>query len=208
MDRVFTMLAVTAVGLALAGSVGPTQAQSACSGAVTVARGDTLSDIARRCEVSVDALVEANQIDDPRRLRIGQSIVVPGPDWDQASGYVVGPGDTLGSIARELRLPASSLLQVNPGIDPGDLVAGLVLRVPGEWANSFDAGDGPISTSGVITTVECPAMRGPDGQLYALAGAVTDYRPGDRVEIDGETADLSWCVPGPTIEISQIRTAG
>jgi hypothetical protein len=83
-----------------------------------------------------------------------------------------------------------------------------VLRVPSEWASSFDAGDGPISTSGVITTVECPAMRGPDGQLYALAGAVTDYRPGDRVEIDGETADLSWCVPGPTIEISQIRTAG
>jgi LysM repeat protein len=208
MDRVFTMLAGAAMVLGLAGSAGPAQAQNACSSAVTVARGDTLSDIARRCEVTVDALAEANQIDDPHRLRIGQSIVIPGPDWDQASGYVVGPGDTLGSIARELRLPASSLLQANPGIDPRDLPAGLVLRVPTEWANSFDAGDGPISTSGVITTVECPAMRGPDGQLYALAGAVTDYRPGDRVEIEGETADLSWCVPGPTIEISQIRTAG
>ena len=208
MDRVFTMLAGTAMVLAFTGSAGPAQAQGACSSAVTVAHGETLSDIARRCEVTVDALAEANEIDDPRRLGIGQSIVIPGPDWDQASGYVVGPGDTLGSIARELRLPASSLLQVNPGIDPSALEAGLVLRVPSEWASSFDAGDGPISTSGVITTVECPAMRGPDGQLYALAGAVTDYRPGERVEIEGETADLSWCVPGPTIEISQIRTAG
>lgn len=202
------MLAGTVMALALAGSVGPAQAQNACSDAVTVARGDTLSDIARRCEVTVDALIEANEIDDAHRLRVGQTIVVPGPDWNQASGYVVGPGDTLGSIARELRLPASSILQVNPDVDPQDLPSGLVLRVPSDWANSFDAGDGPISTSGVITTIECPAVRGPDGQLYALAGAVTNYRPGDRVEIDGETADLSWCVPGPTIEISQIRTAG
>jgi hypothetical protein len=37
---------------------------------------------------------------------------------------------------------------------------------------------------------------------------ITDYRPGDRVEVEGETADASFCVPGPTIEIGQIRTAG
>jgi hypothetical protein len=82
------------------------------------------------------------------------------------------------------------------------------LRVPRDWASSFDDGGGPIATSGVITSVECPAIRGTDGRLYALAGAIAEYRPGDRVEIEGETADASFCVPGPTIEISQIRTAG
>ena len=199
--------AVLAVALSAQATVA--QAQSACSNAVTVARGDTMSGIARRCEVAIDALMEANpHIKDAHRLDIGDTVAIPGPDWDQASGYVVGPGDTLGSIAGDLRLPASSLIEANPGLDPGQLPTGLVLRVPNDWANSFDAGDGPISTSGVITTVECPAVRGPDGQLYALAGAVTDYRPGDRVEIEGERADSSWCVPGPTIEISEIRTAG
>lgn len=196
--------------MALAMALAPhaTKAQPACGSAITVARGDTLSAIAGRCDVDVDVLIEANDIDDPRSIDVGQTIVIPGPDWDQASGYVVGPGDTLGSIARELRLPASSLLEVNPDVDPRDLPPGLVLRVPSDWAQSFDAGDGPIATSGVITSVECPAIRGPDGQLYALAGAITDYRPGDRVEIEGETADSSFCVPGPTIEIGQIRTSG
>jgi LysM repeat protein len=185
------------------------QAQNACASAVTVASGDTLSSIARRCEVTLDALLEANpEISDAHRISVGMSVVIPGPDWDQSSGFVTGPGDTLGSIARELRLPASTLMEMNPGIDPRDLPSGLVLRVPGDWAESFDAGDGPIATSGVITTIECPAVRGPDGRLYALAGAVTDFRPGDRVEIEGERAEASWCVPGATIEIGQIRAAG
>jgi len=173
-----------------------------------VSSGDTPLAISSRCEVSVDELMEANGIENPRALRVGDTLTIPGPDWDNASGYVTGPGDTLGSIARELRLPASSLLELNPDVDPRDLPAGLVLRVPRDWAGSFDEGGGAIATSGVITSVECPAIRGPDGRLYALAGALADYRPGDRVEIEGETADASFCVPGPTIEISQIRTAG
>ena len=208
MERVLTISAGIALALSMQTATASVQAQTACSNAVTVARGDTLSAIARRCGVTVDELVEANDIADPRSLSIGETIVIPGPDWDQASGYVTGPGDTLGSIARELRLPVSSLLELNPGLETNDLPVGLVLRVPNDWARTFDAGDGPIATTGVITTVECPAIRGPHGQLYALAGAVADYRPGDQVAIEGETADASWCVPGPAIEISEIRSAG
>jgi LysM repeat protein len=153
-------------------------------------------------------LIEANDVEDPHRLRIGQTIVIPGADWNQASGYVVGPGDTLGLIAGELRLPASSLLELNPGLETNDLPVGLVLRVPNDWALSFDAGLGPIAKTGIITTVECLAIRGPDGHLYALAGAVANLRAGDQVTIEGKTSDASWCVPGPTIEISEIRVAG
>ncbi|PTL81580.1 LysM peptidoglycan-binding domain-containing protein [Vitiosangium sp. GDMCC 1.1324] len=43
-----------------------------------VRRGDTLSQIARRNNTSVDALARANNISDPNKLREGQALVVPG----------------------------------------------------------------------------------------------------------------------------------
>jgi hypothetical protein len=142
------------------------------------------------------------------RISVGMTVVIPNPDAEQASGYVTGPGDTLAPSPASFACRPPRSCRPIPDVDGGRLPPGLVLRLPSEWADSFDAGDGPIATSGVITTVECPAVRGPDGRLYALAGAVTDFRPGDRVEIEGERAEASWCVPGATIEIGQIRPAG
>lgn len=43
----------------------------------TVAKGDTLETIARRADVSVDELVAANGIQNPKTIRIGQIIKVP-----------------------------------------------------------------------------------------------------------------------------------
>jgi LysM repeat protein len=140
MKSICNTFAGAAVLLALVPSAAA-EAQSACSNAVTVSRGDTLSAISSRCGVSVEDLMEANSIDNPRALQVGATLTIPDPDWDNVSGYVTGPGDTLGSIARELGLPASSLLELNPDIDPRELPAGLVLRVPSDWASSFDVGD-------------------------------------------------------------------
>ena len=49
-------------------------------GTYTVRRGDTLSGIARRSNVALPALVDANPGIDPRRLAVGQKIVVPSMD--------------------------------------------------------------------------------------------------------------------------------
>jgi len=45
---------------------------------VTVQRGDTLGAIARKFDVSVRDLMEVNGITDPRRVRAGQVLVIPG----------------------------------------------------------------------------------------------------------------------------------
>ncbi len=57
------------------GSVAPA---AAGSGVHTVAAGESAESIARLYQISVGELVRANQITDPRRIRIGQVRVLPG----------------------------------------------------------------------------------------------------------------------------------
>jgi len=45
---------------------------------VTVQPGDTIGEIARNYDVTVKELMEANAITDPRRIRVGQRLVIPG----------------------------------------------------------------------------------------------------------------------------------
>lgn len=45
----------------------------------TVARGETLTSIAKMYKVSVDELQQANHIEDGRKLQAGQTIVIPTP---------------------------------------------------------------------------------------------------------------------------------
>jgi LysM repeat protein len=45
----------------------------------TVARGETLTSIAKMYKVTVDELQQANHIEDGRKLQAGQTIVIPGP---------------------------------------------------------------------------------------------------------------------------------
>jgi LysM repeat protein len=54
----------------------PTQ-PGAAAASYTVQSGDTLSGIARKFGVTVDAIVKANNIADPSRTRPGQIFVIP-----------------------------------------------------------------------------------------------------------------------------------
>lgn len=51
---------------------------TAPAGSYVVASGDTLSVIAERFGVSVDAISEANGITDPNSIRPGQELIIPG----------------------------------------------------------------------------------------------------------------------------------
>lgn len=110
--------------------------------------GDSYWSISRRLGISVGELERANPGRDPKRLRIGGTLRLPGedsaPDSQEkvtstnsqsraGSGtYTVGRGDILGRIseAHGIRLP--QLLAANPGLDPRRLKIGQVLRIPGQ----------------------------------------------------------------------------
>jgi LysM repeat protein len=216
-------LAAGALALALSGAPQGAQAQSPCAPAVTVSQGDTLYRIATRCGTTVTALVNANpQITNPNRIEIGQTIQMPGAiagrPSPQARGlapgqyYTVRPGDTFFAISRQFGIPVQVLLSLNPRIDPHRLRAGIDIRLPGDRdrpRRDRPRRDRPdeVTISGVITGegVECPAMRGRDGQLYTLTGNVGDLQPGDRVEVRGQRAEVSICMQGTTIEVRRIR---
>ncbi len=61
---------------------GPTPTPTATATPIlyTVESGDTLLAIAARFGVAVEAVQEANGVLDPRRLQIGQQLIIPGPD--------------------------------------------------------------------------------------------------------------------------------
>jgi LysM repeat protein len=52
----------------------------------TVARGETLTSIAKMYKVGVDELQKANNIEDGRKLQAGQTIVIPGSPTPAPSG--------------------------------------------------------------------------------------------------------------------------
>lgn len=91
----------------------------------TVSKGDNLFTIARINKTSVSEIQKENPNLDPRRLQLGQTIVIPAAKSDPApspsqpavSGgqkvYVVQSGDNLKKISKELNVSVSALMQHN-----------------------------------------------------------------------------------------------
>lgn len=101
-----------------------------------VKRGETLFSIARHYGVSVDAIVAANGIVDPSRIYVGQRLVIPisdGAESPLAAGatHVVQPGENLFRIALRYGTTVQALAQINGIYNPGHIVAGQKLTIPG-----------------------------------------------------------------------------
>jgi murein DD-endopeptidase MepM/ murein hydrolase activator NlpD len=113
---------------------------------VKVAKGDTLSILARRYGVSVEAIMGANNLPDGR-LAIGQELIIPGGGSKAVetaaaapagpeSTYKVQKGDTPNGIAEKLGVDEKALIARNK-IRANRLQIGQVLVIPGK-------GSGPV----------------------------------------------------------------
>ena len=103
----------------------------------TVKRGDTLYSIARKYNTTVDNLRRLNNLNSDS-LSIGQVILLPGVDTssDNTSIYVVNPGDTLYSIAREYNTTVEALKDLNT-LTTNILSVGQKLVVPSDNSNIY-----------------------------------------------------------------------
>jgi len=91
-----------------------------------VTRNDSLFSIANTYGSTVQAIIEANEIDAPNQLVIGQALVIP----IVGQFHFVQPGESLYSIARQYGTTAARLAQINniPADQP--LRVGLRLYIP------------------------------------------------------------------------------
>lgn len=142
-----TKLALPAVIVLALGGPALAVAQNAgnCGNAYEVRAGDTLSGIATRCGVSVEAVLNANpDLTNPASLSIGQELALPGGQGAPAAElpaaaaaakagqarYTVEPGDSLAGIAAALGLSLDALIAANPDTDPQALQPGQELALP------------------------------------------------------------------------------
>ena len=106
-------------------------ALAAASADYVVESGDTLGTIARAHGVSVQEIAEANGIDNPDLIRVGQVLVIPGPQGGGGGSlYVVAAGDTLAYIAAQFDTTVTALVEINQLADPDLLRVGQELAVP------------------------------------------------------------------------------
>jgi LysM repeat protein len=97
-------------------------------------KGETVYAVAREYKVTPEALLKANGITDPTKLKAGQRLLIP-------RNYIVKKGDTLFGIARSLGVSVDDLRAAN-GLAPNAMIsAGQVLNLPA----TADPGSGQAS---------------------------------------------------------------
>jgi LysM repeat protein len=93
--------------------------------------GDTLTAVAARYNVTIDALATANNLTVTTRLQVGQQLVIPmtAPPPSVAT-YVVQRGDNLAAIAQRYNTTVQVLVSLNGIANSNRIVVGQRLNVP------------------------------------------------------------------------------
>lgn len=131
--------------------------------------GDTLSGIAQRFDVSMQEIIEANNIVNPNFIYVGQELIIPSddggppppsptgtapppdptgtpppPGGDCTFTYTVQAGDTLARIALRFNVPIGEIIALNGIANPNFIYVGQQLLIPD---SDCDDGTPPPPTS-------------------------------------------------------------
>jgi LysM repeat protein len=99
--------------------------------------GETLSLIANRYGVTVEAILDANDLHNPNFVYVGQRLTIPTPGHSGGGGrHVVAPGETLTSIAFRYSTTVAALAAANGLSDTDFIYVGQVLNIPGGYSSA------------------------------------------------------------------------
>lgn len=179
---------------------------------VTVAAGDSLWALARRYDTTVAAIASANSLSEAATLRVGAQLSIPG-QYASASEtdvggpvpmqIVVGPGETLWSIAQRYDSTIAALKSAN-SLKGDTLYVGQQLRIlPGT----------DIEPTKAVLAVPAAPATSDDALMWPLIGSITSrfgYRQlrvsGSNfhtgIDIDGDTGDPIRAAHAGTVTLS------
>ncbi|MDE2748307.1 MAG: LysM peptidoglycan-binding domain-containing protein [Chloroflexota bacterium] len=120
------------------GDTNEASAQSAAAlNPYIIRRGDSLFDIARRFNTTVEALKQANSITDEALIMAGHVLLIPAPAATAVTVYEVQPGDTLFAISKRFNTSIEILQGLNAIDDASAIVAGQSILAPAIDENNF-----------------------------------------------------------------------
>jgi len=120
-----------------------------------VSKGETVWALARRYKISMQAILKANRIRNPRKdVKIGTKLFIPGAKQISSPNgisYRVRSGDTVWGIAERHKIPRSDIMRANKLPSSGKIFAGQKLFLPGVSKTLVDFGS-PLRAKSVVTS--------------------------------------------------------
>lgn len=122
--------------------------------AITVQNGETIYSLARKHNVPVNALLQANNLQTATTLRTGQRIIIPARRNAQnpsvaapqaAGSHTVNAGDTIFSLSRRYKVSPQSIASANNLTLTTQLKVGQRLTIPGAAARNPVVNNAPQS---------------------------------------------------------------
>jgi len=98
----------------------------------TIRSGDTLTAIALKYKVTVDAIVKLNNIANANLVSVGQVLKIPvtNPQPSSFTNYTVRSGDTLSAIALKYGVTVAAIVKLNNMSNANLISVGQVLKIP------------------------------------------------------------------------------
>lgn len=174
-----------------------------CANGVTVQRGDTLYSIARRCDVDVNALAQANRLSSPSSIDPGQRLTMPRPPV-----YTVRRGDNLYRIALAHGMTTQQLAAMNNLRPPYTIMPGQEIQVngaprivaqgPGAQGPGAQAPSARVPSGGARTQPSAPVLTPPPAAGDGVDRTRPSTPPAARVEVTAP-GEFVWPLDGPVI---------
>ncbi|MGF1630989.1 MAG: peptidoglycan DD-metalloendopeptidase family protein [Kiloniellaceae bacterium] len=179
------------------------QVAAPAGGHYVVASGDSLYGIARRFGLPVRAVIDANDLQPPYALSIGQALAVP-----RAQVHEVAPGDTVFNIAQRYDVDRSELVRLNGIQPPYSIPLGqkLILPTPGSAVHAE-----PGAMDIAYTPPDQPAPA-PQSAPPAVAAPEPKSRDSVRAALANPPpragSSFLWPVQGPLLSSYGAKSGG
>lgn len=160
-------------------------------GRYVVQRGDTVFGISRKFEVPLRSVIDANDLQPPYTLRVGQAIQVP-----RQRIHVVEPGNTVYGISRTYGVDLSELVRLNDIAAPYTIAVGQRLVLPTASGTQVASAPQPVAAPEAELDAEEPA-RSPSAEAPEPASSAPQSQSQPTATRETPSVPVPAAIPTP-----------